>query len=142
MADDAADALPPGDGELDAEGRRHGPWRESDPHGGTIAGEYVHGDRHGPWTHFFADGRVRSEMTYENGELAGPTTWYRATRGLLQRGGFLDGEKHGLWTRWDAAGRLLDEGEFDRGAKTGEWTQYAPDGSVRKVTRHHGRADA
>ena len=140
MTDDGA--LAPGEGELDAEWRRHGPWRETDPHVGTIAGDYVHGERQGPWTHFFADGRVRSKMTYERGELAGPTTWYRATGGLLQCGALLDGEEHGCWTRWDAAGRLLDEDEIDRGDKTGEWTQFAPDGSVRKVTRHRGRPGA
>lgn len=126
---------------LDAEGRKHGPWREPDPHGGDIAGEYVDGERHGPWTHFFADGRVRSEMHYERGELIGPVTWHRSTGGLLQRGAFVDGEKHGPWTRWNAEGGLIDEGAFDRGAKTGEWTHYAPDGSVKKVTRHRGRGE-
>ena len=132
------DGLQPGEGERDAQGRRHGPWREFDPHGGDIAGEYVHGVRNGAWRHYFADGRVRSEMHYEGGELTGPATWHRATGGLLQRGAFLDGKKHGRWTRWNAAGTLIDEGEFVRGVKTGEWTYYHPDGTVKKVTQHRG----
>ncbi len=127
------------DGGHDANGERHGRWRENDPHGGVVEGDYVHGARHGEWQHFFADGRLRSVMRYDNGELTGPTTWYRATGGLLQEGGFLGDEKHGHWTRWNADGGLIDEGEFDRGAKTGEWTSYNPDGTVKKRTTHRGR---
>ncbi len=126
--------------ELDASGRKMGVWKEADPHGGVIAGSYVDGERDGLWTHYFADGRVRSEMEYVAGSLTGPVTWYRATGGLLQKGGFLDGEKHGFWQRWSATGDLLDEGTFDRGTKVGEWVQYNPDGTVKKKTTHKGTA--
>ena len=61
--------------ETDAAGRRTGAWEEPDPHGGTMHGEYVDGQRHGRWEHRFVDGRVRSEMTYEAGAIAGPVTW-------------------------------------------------------------------
>ena len=126
--------------ETDAAGNRTGPWQEPDPHGGTIAGEYVAGQREGRWVHRFADGRVRSEMEYVGGELTGPVTWYRSAGVLLQKGACVGDEKHGFWQRWTAAGVLIDEGEFDHGTKTGEWVYYAPDGSVKKRTVHRGRA--
>ena len=44
--------------QTDAAGNRTGPWEEPDPHGGTVAGEYVQGLREGRWVHRFADGRV------------------------------------------------------------------------------------
>ena len=101
-----------------------------------MRGSYVAGQRQGEWIHTFADGRVRSECHYDAGKLTGECTWYRATGGLLQKGGFLDDEKHGFWQRWSAAGNLLDEGTFDRGHKTGEWIAYNADGTVRKRTTH------
>ncbi|MEP6478369.1 MAG: hypothetical protein ABJB03_03175 [Rhodoglobus sp.] len=121
---------------LDAAGLKTGPWQEPDPHGGTVAGNYVAGQKHGAWVHHFADGRVRSEFRYDAGKLTGECTWYRATGGLLQKGGFLNDEKHGFWQRWTAAGDLLDEGNFDHGKKTGEWVVYNPDGSAKKRTNH------
>lgn len=126
--------------ETDAAGNRTGVWEEPDPHGGTMHGEYVDGQRHGRWEHRFVDGRVRSEMTYEAGAIAGPVTWYRSTGGLLQKGSFVNDEKHGFWQRWTAAGILIDEGEFDHGVKTGEWVYYAPDGAVKRRTVHRGPA--
>lgn len=77
---------------------------------------------------------------YVAGSLTGPVTWYRATGGLLQRGGFLDGEKHGFWQRWNAAGAIIDEGAFDHGSKTGSWTFLNLDGTVKRTTLHRGKA--
>lgn len=126
--------------EHDGAGRKTGFWEEPDPHGGMISGDYLAGRREGLWRHRFADGAVRSESHYVDGELNGDCVWYRQTGGLLQKGGFLRDEKHGFWQRWSAAGALIDEGQFDRGAKSGTWTSYNPDGSVKKTTNHRSRS--
>jgi antitoxin component YwqK of YwqJK toxin-antitoxin module len=125
---------------LDDAGLRTGFWEEPDPHGGVISGVYVDGERSGLWKHHFANGSVRSECHYVNGELTGECIWYRQAGGLLQKGGFLAGEKHGFWQRWTAGGVPIDEGEFDRGTKSGPWTYFAPDGSVKKTTTHRPKA--
>ncbi|MDJ0348366.1 hypothetical protein [Cryobacterium sp. PH29-G1] len=121
---------------LDEQGLKTGQWEEPDPHGGVVTGSYVAGERHGPWLHHVADGRLRAEFNYDSGTLTGPSTWYRATGGLLQKGAFIDEKKHGLWQRWTAAGDLLDEGKYNRGTKVGEWIVYNPDGSVKKRTTY------
>ncbi len=121
---------------VDRFGQKIGQWTEADSHGGVMTGEYVKGERQGVWRHYFVDGPVRSEGTYDKGVVDGAWTWYRSTGGLLQRGGFLDSEKHGLWERWDADGNLIDQGTWDHGKKTGEWTSYNPDGTVKGTTTH------
>ena len=128
--------LDPTPNETDEQGRNIGMWTEADSHGGVMTGEYVEGQRHGVWRHYFVDGSVRSEGTYDRGVVDGPWTWYRSTGGLLQRGGFLGAEKHGFWARWDAEGNVIDNGTWDHGKKTGEWTSYNPDGSVKRTTSH------
>jgi len=125
--------------EVDRRGQKIGMWTEGDSHGGVMTGEYVEGKRHGVWRHYFVDGSVRSEGTYDKDVVDGAWTWYRSTGGLLQRGGFLLGEKHGLWERWDADGNLIDQGTWAHGKKTGEWTSYNPDGTVKLTTTHRSK---
>lgn len=134
MSDDAPNLT-------DAEGRKVGRWREPDPHGGVMEGEYVEGRRHGEWAHYFADGSVRSRGTFRDDLVEGEWVWNRSSGGLLQRGSFLAGEKHGLWERWSVDGSRIDSGHFDRGKKVGEWVVFNPDGSVKKTTRHRSRPD-
>lgn len=102
---------------LDAQGRKDGPWSEADPHGGTMSGEYVHGDRVGHWQHRAGDGRLRSEGGYADSELHGAWTWYRANGTLLQKGGFDHGVKHGVWERWHKDGNLHDTTTWNLGRK-------------------------
>jgi len=90
--------------EVDRSGQKVGVWTEVDSHGGVMVGDYVEGKRQGVWRHYFVDGSVGSEGTYERGVVDGAWTWYRSTGGLLQRGGFHGSEKHGFWERWDAKG--------------------------------------
>ena len=122
--------------EVDRRGQKVGMWTEEDSHGGVMTGEYLEGRRHGVWRHYFVDGSVRSEGTYDKGIVDGAWTWYRSTGGLLQRGGFLMGEKHGLWERWDAAGNPIDSGVWEDGKKSGVWTFYNRDGTVKRTTTH------
>jgi len=72
--------------QVDERGHKIGMWTEADSHGGVMTGEYVEGDPHGVWRHHFADGSVRSEVSYDKGVVDGAWTWYRSTGGLLQRG--------------------------------------------------------
>lgn len=102
---------------VDTEGRKTGPWSETDAHGGTMSGEYRDGARVGIWRHRAGNGRLRSEGGYHSGDLHGPWIWYRANGALLQKGGFENGDKHGLWERWDANGKHLDATTWGHGRK-------------------------
>ena len=51
--------------EVDRSGQKVGLWTEVDSHGGVMVGEYVEGKRQGVWRHYFVDGSVRSEGTYD-----------------------------------------------------------------------------
>lgn len=102
---------------VDADGRKTGPWSETDVHGGTMSGEYRDGAREGLWRHHARNGRLRSEGEYCSGDLHGLWTWYRANGALLQKGGFENGDRHGLWERWDANGNYLGSATWDHGRK-------------------------
>ncbi len=57
--------------QTDAAGNRTGPWQEPDPHGGTVAGEYVAGLREGGWIRREHGGQLRLGGT-------APMTLFRA----------------------------------------------------------------
>lgn len=120
----------------DAQGRKTGLWRESDPHGGEATGAYRRDRREGLWRHYFRDGTLRSESNYHDGELDGTCVWYRAGGGLLQKGSFDKGQKSGLWERWSPDGNLIDRGDRIGGKKTGRWQYFNADGSVERTTDH------
>lgn len=112
--EDFADGSVRGEGEVDAEGRRHGPWR------------FVH-----------KNGRLQAHGAYEHGRLDGYWEWYRANGQRLQVGSFDLDVRVGLWRRWYATGQLLDEGRYAAGKRVGEWVTHDHAGLVR-TRRDHG----
>src|SRR5262245_4521141 len=63
----------PAEGELDAEGRPHGPWVWRFPGGavGRVA-QYEHGVLHGDDCWYYPDGKKYQQARMEHGELTGP----------------------------------------------------------------------
>ena len=98
--------------EVDRSGQKVGMWTEVDSHGGVKVGEYVEGKRQGVWRHYFADGSVRSEGTYDTGVVHGAWTWYRSTGDLRQRWGFPGFREAWFWERWDPNGKLDRPGDL------------------------------
>jgi antitoxin component YwqK of YwqJK toxin-antitoxin module len=114
VTDDAADDSVRGEGSVDDDGRRHGPW------------QFVH-----------RNGRLQARGSYEHGRLDGYWEWFRPNGQRLQSGSFELDVRTGLWRRWYSTGQLLDEGRYAAGRRVGEWRTYDHAGVVRQ-RKHHG----
>lgn len=114
---------PPATGQLDAEGRRHGEWREPSESGGYSTGHYEHGNKHGVWSYYASDGTRTGETTYRNGLAHGP--WWVETPAIQMSGHYVDGVEHGESRVKTAIADVMSSatiGSYDMGKKVGVWT--------------------
>jgi antitoxin component YwqK of YwqJK toxin-antitoxin module len=89
---------------------RHGPQTSFHESGqASRQGRYLNGRIHGLWQTFDAEGRVREETSYLDGELTGPRRIYHDSGKPLLEGAWKKGRPDGLHV-WRAA----DGGELDR----------------------------
>jgi len=138
-------------------GERHGVWRRYfDDVDDGIAWErgYVDGQPDGKWTRWYRGGKVKGELSYENGEQTGKeqawsldgtllldAEWLAGARhgpyreleegtGLPKLEGFYEqGQRIGLWVEHQN-GVKRSEGEYAEGLREGHWTFWGEDGSV------------
>jgi antitoxin component YwqK of YwqJK toxin-antitoxin module len=108
------------------------------------------------------DTRIRSILTYKDGDFNGPVILYHDRYGystedyIVSRGSFKDGEEdgvfeefsesgklvsrinyskgrmHGLWETFHENGSLKSRGMFKEGGEEGEWVGYYPDGQLHR----------
>ena len=60
----------------------------------------------------YADGTVKMEGAYLDGEMHGPWRWFRKDGTLMRTGGFDRGRQVGAWRTFDRSGRLVKETDF------------------------------
>lgn len=84
--------------------------------------------RHGPYRAWYADGGLKIEGQFLEGQKSDRWTFWHGN-GLLygkgakkEEGEFRHGKEHGLWTRWYDFNVKLEEGEYRDGVKHGRWT--------------------
>ena len=117
--------VPEGEGEVDADGQRHGQGCMLYKSGDMYEGAWAGGRREGKGSMRYADGSVyRGE--WKDGKPEGHGT-YQYSSGSAYRGGFLGGEKHGTGVYFYANGDVF-AGKYAKDARHGWGTLYGSDG--------------
>ncbi|MCF8465151.1 MAG: hypothetical protein K9G41_09935 [Flavobacteriales bacterium] len=143
-----------GEGIVDAEGRRQGPWKEFYETGELRSeGKYKDGMREGDWLFYYRDGKEEQRGTYHKGKPDGDWKWtysngqtwreevfydgleeglaieYNDTGKVVSKGNYLSGEKEGAW--FQDIGDDREEGTYVAGQRNGIWKSYFPSGKIK-----------
>lgn len=143
-----------GEGIVDAEGRRQGPWKEFYDTGELKSeGSYKNGLREGEWIFYYKDGKEEQRGTYYRGKPDGDWKWtynngqtwreesfiegyeegfaieYNDTGKVVAKGNYLSGEREGDWII--DLGDEREEGSYVAGQKQGVWKVYYPSGKLK-----------
>lgn len=112
-----------GEGIVDDEGMRDGPWKEFYEDGQLRSeGVYRNGNRIGKWRFYHPDGALEQEGNYNNqGNTNGLWKWYYANGLLLREENFLNGNSEGIFTEYDENGNVIIQGEYVEGLEEGFW---------------------
>ncbi len=143
-----------GEGIVDAEGRRQGPWKEFYQTGELRSeGNYKKGLREGDWIFYYRDGKEEQRGGYYRGKPEGDWKWtynngqtwreesfiegleeglaieYNDTGKVVSKGNYLSGEREGEWVL--DLGDHREEGSYVAGQKQGMWKAYYPSGKIK-----------
>lgn len=143
-----------GEGIVDDQGRRQGPWKEFYESGELKSeGNYKNGLREGEWVFYYRDGKEEQRGSYYKGEPDGEWKWtynngqtwreetfvegfedglaieYNDTGKVVAKGNFISGEREGNWIL--DLGDTREEGNYVAGQKQGMWKSYYPSGKLR-----------
>ncbi len=101
---------------------------------GKITGEGIiddEGVKDGPWKEYYEDGQLRAEGLYNLGNRIGRWRFYHQTGGLEQEGNFNDqGKPEGPWKWFHENGNVFREEAYRNGKLDGLFTEYTDDGKV------------
>ena len=81
--------------------------------GSRMEGNQRNGKRDGPWASYFANGGIRSRITYVDGVEQGPTEVYHDNGMLYYTGQYADGKTTGEWVFFDPGGNELKRVQYD-----------------------------
>ncbi len=90
---------------------------------------YQNGVKHGPYEWFFESGQLFEEGTYEEGRLEGPYRAYWETGELYEEGTYRAGQFDGP-RRWYMKGRLVELVTYRFGVIEGLYERYSPEGDL------------
>lgn len=127
-----------GEGIVDDEGVKDGPWKEFYAEGQLRAeGMYSLGKRIGRWRFYHENGSVEQEGVYNNqGNPEGPWKWYYDNGTVLREESYRNGLSDGLYTEYDENGKVTTQGEYVDGLEEGFWKyEY---GDVREEGTYRG----
>jgi antitoxin component YwqK of YwqJK toxin-antitoxin module len=112
-----------GEGIIDEEGIKDGPWKEYYPNGAIKSeGTYDKGNRIGGWKFYYPNGQLEQIGTYnKDGKADGSWTWYYATGDLLREESYFNGKIDGFSIEYDEYGVVIAEGEYLEDEKEGKW---------------------
>lgn len=131
-----------GEGIVDEEGDRVGPWKEY-YEDGTLrsVGTYDKGNRVGDWKFYYPNSKVEQQGKYsKKGKPDGIWSWFYEDGTLQREQSFIAGLEDGDYLENDETGKLLVKGQFVEGLEEGEWIydfgQYKETGSFRGGMRN------
>lgn len=131
-----------GEGIVDEEGNRDGPWKEFYPDG-TLrsAGTYDKGIKTGEWKYYYANGKIEQQGKYtKKGKLDGLWTWFYEDGGMQREQGYINGLEDGEYLENDEQGKTIVKGQYVEGLEEGEWVydfgQYKEIGTYRSGLRN------
>ncbi|MFM1874358.1 MAG: hypothetical protein RL266_95 [Bacteroidota bacterium] len=142
-----------GEGIVDAEGKRQGPWKEYYETGELRSeGRYKNGLREADWVFYYKDGKEEQRGSYVKGRPDGDWKWthnngqvwreevffdgleegmaieYNDTGKVVAQGNYLSGEREGKWIL--DIGDQREEGTYVAGQRSGTWKHYYPNGKL------------
>jgi antitoxin component YwqK of YwqJK toxin-antitoxin module len=115
-----------GQGIMNEQGIRTGPWKELYPDGKTKAeGMYKDGKKTGRWKYYYPDGTIEQEGAYDDdGNLTGEWKWYYNSGKLMRQESYLNGLLDGFSVEYDESGLLVSQGEYIEGLENGFWEYH------------------
>lgn len=111
-----------GEGIVDAEGRRQGPWKEYYETGELRSeGGYKDGAREGDWVFYYQNGKEEQRGTYHKGKADGTWKWTYPNGQTWREEVFYDGLEEGLAIEYSDSGKVVAQGNYLSGEREGEW---------------------
>jgi len=130
-----------GEGIVDEEGIKTGPWREYFMDGTLRAvGSYVAGKPVGDWKYYYENGKLESEGKYtKQGTPDGIWHWYFEDGSLRRMQEFIAGVEDGVYEEYEETGKQIVKGQYAEGVEEGEWVydfgNYRETGNYRSGSR-------
>lgn len=111
-----------GEGIVDAEGRRQGPWKEFYETGELKSeGNYKNGLREGEWVFYYRDGKEEQRGSYYKGQPDGDWKWTYNNGQTWREESFIEGFEEGLAIEYNDTGKVVAKGNYMSGEREGEW---------------------
>lgn len=111
-----------GQGIVDAEGRRQGPWKEFYETGELRSeGRYKNGKRDGEWVFYYIDGKEEQRGSYFKGKPDGDWKWIYNNGQTWREEEFYEGLEEGLAIEYNDTGKVVSKGKYLSGEREGEW---------------------
>lgn len=111
-----------GQGIVDAEGRRQGPWKEFYETGELRSeGSYKQGLREGDWIFYYRDGKEEQRGSYYKGKPEGDWKWTYNNGQTWREESFIDGYEEGLAVEYNDTGKVVSKGNYLAGEREGDW---------------------
>lgn len=112
-----------GEGIIDDEGIKDGPWKEFYEDGSLLSeGSYRNGKRIGKWRFYHPNTNLEQEGNYNSqGNADGTWKWYYDNNSLLREETYLNGNSEGIFTEYDENGKVIIQGEYSEGMEEGLW---------------------
>jgi antitoxin component YwqK of YwqJK toxin-antitoxin module len=123
--------------QTDSQGRKQGPWVETDRERFTYKGHYVNGLKEGVWEGYRPDGTLWQRGHFHHGEKHGTLEYYHPDGTLEDRGHYHHGKPHGVWESYRTDGTLEWRGHYHHDEQHGVWEWYYPDGTLHWRTHYH-----
>jgi len=118
-----------GEGIVQEDGNREGPWKEFYLDGKLKAeGNYENGKPSGVWKFYFEDGKTEQTGKYnKQGNPDGTWKWFFTSGMLSREENFRNGARDGMFSEYDETGKCIEEGEFVDGLEEGPWFELTGD---------------
>lgn len=112
-----------GQGIVDEQGMRQGPWKEFYETGEKAGeGHYLNNLRQGEWKFYFKGGSVEQIGKYDQkGRPEGKWKWYFESGNLRKEDNFKNGVFNGNHVELSDSGKVIIKGEYLDGEEEGEW---------------------
>lgn len=88
---------------------------------------------HGQHTTYFSNGKIATQIMYEQGQKIGEYTEYYRNGQPEQKGKYVNGQLDGEIKFWYNTGQLKRTGTYDNGNKIGKWVSYDLNGRATEV---------
>lgn len=122
--------------QIDAQGRKHGPWTKTYENGQTrYQGTFEHGQEVGTFVFYYPSGELKAKNTFRNnGKVY--TRMYGQKEKLAAEGVFVNKKRDSVWTYYDRDGNVVSREAYQNGVKDGMATAYFSNGKIAEIVEY------